>query len=80
VTTRPICRHPPRRFGLGAAGQLREGLVSQPGETTYDVVGGAIASLTIGRYQLGLLVGGSTIGLAQGQAGALGQVFASAAF
>lgn len=68
------------QLGVGAAGQLREGLVYQPGETTYDLVGGAIASLTLGRFQVGALVGGSTIGLAQGQAGALGQIFASARF
>jgi hypothetical protein len=68
------------QLGVGAAGQLREGLVSQPGETTYDLVGGAIASLTLGRFQVGALGGGSTIGLAQGQAGALGQLFASARF
>jgi hypothetical protein len=68
------------QLGFGAAGQLREGLVYQPGETTYDLVGGGIASLTLGRFQVGALGGGSTIGLAQGQAGALGQLFASARF
>jgi hypothetical protein len=68
-------------LGLGVAGQLREGLVhNQPGDTAYDVVGGAIASLTIDRYQLGALAGGSTIGLNQGQFGALGQLFASVRF
>ena len=50
------------------------------GETAYDVVGGAIASLTLGRYQVGGLFGVSTLGLNQGQAGALGQIFASARF
>jgi hypothetical protein len=68
------------QLGIGAAGQLREGLVSQPGETTYDLVGGGIASLTLGQFQVGALGGGSTIGLARGQAGALGQLFASARF
>jgi len=67
-------------LGLGAAGQLREGLVYQPGETTYDIVGGGIASLTLGRWQVAALVGGSTIGLAQGQAGALGQLMLTARF
>jgi hypothetical protein len=67
-------------LGLGAAGQLREGLVYQPGETTYDIVGGAIASLTLGRWQVAALVGASTIGLAQGQAGALGQLMLTARF
>lgn len=67
-------------LGLGGAGQVRIALVSQPGETTYDVVGGAIASLTLDRWQVGALAGGSTIGLSQGQAGALGQLFVSARF
>lgn len=68
------------QLGIGAAGQVREGLVVQPGETTYDVIGGAIASLTLGRYQLGALGGGSTIGLDQGHIGALGQIFGTARF
>jgi hypothetical protein len=67
-------------LGLGAAGQMRIALVSQPGETTYDVVGGAIASLTLGQYQVAALAGASTLGLAQGQAGALGQILLSARF
>jgi hypothetical protein len=69
------------QLGLGAAGQLREGIVhNQPGDTAYDMIGGGIASLTIDRYQVGALAGGSTIGLNQGQFGALGQLFASARF
>jgi hypothetical protein len=68
------------QLGLGVAGQVRDGVVIQPGETAYDVVGGAIVSLTISRYQLGGLFGASTIGLNQGQFGALGQLFASARF
>jgi hypothetical protein len=67
-------------LGLGVAGQVRDGIVIQPGETAYDVIGGGIASLTLGRYQVGGLFGGSTIGLNQGQFGALGQLFASARF
>ncbi|HEX3342939.1 MAG TPA: hypothetical protein VHS09_00150, partial [Polyangiaceae bacterium] len=66
------------QLGIGGAGQVRTAIVSQPGETTYDVVGGAIASLTVAEYQVGVLAGGSTLGLAQGQAGALAQVFAGA--
>jgi hypothetical protein len=31
-------------LGVGAAGQARLGIVSQPGESTYDVVGGPIAT------------------------------------
>jgi hypothetical protein len=68
------------QLGIGAAGQVRTAIVSQPDETTYDVVGGAIASLTLAQFQIGALAGGSTLGLAQGQAGGLGQLFASARF
>jgi hypothetical protein len=68
------------QLGIGAAGQLRTAIVSQPGETTYDVIGGAIASLTLAQFQIGALAGASTLGLAQGQAGGLGQLFASARF
>jgi len=67
-------------LALGAAGQVRKGLVSQPGDPSYDVVGGAIASLTIGRFQVGALGGASSLGLAQGQVGGLGQFFLSARF
>jgi hypothetical protein len=68
------------KLGLGAAGQVRIGISSQPGATSYDLIGGAIASLTIDRYQLGALAGASTIGLAQGQAGGLGEVFGTVRF
>ena len=68
------------QLGLGAASQIRQGVVLQPGVVTYDVLGGGIASLTLGRYQLGTLLGGSTLGLDQGHFGALGQLFASARF
>jgi hypothetical protein len=68
------------QLGLGVAGQLREGLVYQPGETSWDLITGGLASLTLGRYQVGALAGASTLGLDQGQFGALGQLFASARF
>jgi hypothetical protein len=68
------------QLGVGAAGQARRTLVSQPGESSYDVIGGAIASLTLGHYQVGALAGASTLGLAQGHAGGLGQLFATARF
>jgi hypothetical protein len=68
------------QLGIGAAGQARFAIVSQPGDNTYDALGGAIASLTLGRYQLAGLAGASTLGLAQGQAGALGQIFGTARF
>jgi hypothetical protein len=68
------------QLGIGAATQIRVGLVSQPGETTYDVISGGIASLTLGRWQLGALGGESTVGLNQGQVGGLGEVFATARF
>jgi len=67
-------------LGVGAATQVRVAIVSQPGETAYDVIGGAIASLTLGRWQLGALVGESTVNLNQGQVGALGEVFGTARF
>ncbi len=70
---------------LGAASQLRVGLVSQPGEPPADVIAGAIASLTLGRWQLAALGGGSTVGLAlptsvKIQMGALGEVFGTVRF
>jgi hypothetical protein len=68
------------QLGIGAAGQLREGLVYQPGETAWDLIAGGIVSLTLGRYQVGGLVGATTLGLDQGRFGALGQLFASARF
>jgi hypothetical protein len=68
------------QLGLGGAVQVRDGIVYQPGETAYDVIGGAIASFTIDRYQVGALAGGSSVGLDQGRFGALGQLFASARF
>lgn len=73
------------QLGLGAAGQVRMAISPVAGDPNapashYDVVGGAIGSLTIDRYQVGTLVGASTIGLDQGHAGALGQLFGSARF
>jgi hypothetical protein len=80
VVGRPI-----PQVALGAASQLRVGLVSQPGEPPADVIAGAIASFTIGRFQLAALGGESTVGLApQGtvkiQMGGLGEVFGTARF
>lgn len=69
-------------LGLGAAGQARIALAppADSPASRYDVVGGALASLTLGRYQIGTLAGASSIGLAQGQLGALAQLFGSARF
>jgi hypothetical protein len=72
------------QLALGAAVQYRKASYffgsAQPGDTTYDVISGGIASFTTGRWQLGALLGESTVGLSQGQAGALGEVFGSARF
>jgi hypothetical protein len=65
-------------LGVGAAAQGRYGVVIQPGETRYDTKGGGIVSWTIDRYQLGGLLGWSSLNLDQGHVGALAQVFASA--
>jgi hypothetical protein len=72
---------PVPQLAVGAATQVRIGLVaSQPGDTKYDVLSGAIASLTLGRWQLAALGGESTVGLNQGQIGGLGEVFGTARF
>jgi hypothetical protein len=72
------------QLGIGAASQLRKGLVSQPGETTYDVLGGAIVSFTLGRFQIGGLGGASTLGLpsstSAARSGGLAQLFLTARF
>jgi hypothetical protein len=68
------------QLGIGAAGQARVAIVSQPGETTYDILSGAIASLTLGRWQVAALGGESTIGLDPGHVGAFGELFATARF
>jgi len=73
-------------LALGAAGQARmrigddEARPVNPRERDYDVVGGGIASLTLGRYSVGALGGVSTLGLAGGHAGALAQLFGTARF
>ena len=71
-------------LGLGGAGQVRKGFVTQAGETTFDALGGAIVSLTLGRFQVGGLGGASTLGLpsptSSRRTGGLGQLFLSARF
>jgi hypothetical protein len=54
--------------------------VSQPGESTWDLVSGGLASVTFGQWQVGTLVGENTIGLNPGQVGAFGQLFATVRF
>ena len=51
------------QLGVGVAGQVRKGIVMQPADPSYDVLGGAILSLTLGQYQIGALGGISTLGL-----------------
>jgi hypothetical protein len=70
------------QLALGAAGQARVALSHSANDpsSTYDVVGGGLASLTIDRYQVGALGGVSSIGLAQGQIGGLGQLFGTVRF
>ncbi len=51
-----------------------------PARRRTTLVGGGIASLTLGRWQVATLVGASSLGLAQGQAGALGQLMLTARF
>ena len=68
------------QLGIGGAGQLRTAIVSQPGSNAYDALGGGMVSLTLQQYQIGALAGASTLGLLQGQVGALGQLFGSARF
>ena len=72
------------QLAVGGTVQYRKGSYffgpSQPGDTTYDIISGGIVSFTTGRWQAGALVGESTLGLNQGQAGFLGQVFGSARF
>jgi|SRR5580704_5142458 hypothetical protein len=78
VVVRPIAE-----LALGVAGQFRYGLVAQPGETREDAVSGLIASVTLGRWQIGGLGGESSIGLSstpQIRVGALGEAFATARF
>ena len=67
-------------LGVGAATQMRFAVVSQVGESTYDVIAGGIASLTLGRWQIAGLGGATTLGVDPGQVGAVGQVFGTARF
>jgi hypothetical protein len=66
--------------GIGAAAQGRYGVVTEPGESRYDTMGGGLVSWTFERYQVGALFGWSTLNLDQGHFGALGQVYAGARF
>jgi hypothetical protein len=70
------------QLALGGAGQARMAIARPAGATTstYDALGGGIVSWTIDRYQLGGLAGASTLGLVQGQVGALGQLFGTVRF
>lgn len=73
------------QLGLGGAGQVRVAIAPKAGDPNapashYDFVGGALASVTLSRYQIGALVGASSLGLDQGHTGALGQLFGTAAF
>lgn len=65
----------------GDIGQEEEGVGrARPlGKNEFDVIGGAMASFTLGRWQAGALVGASTIGMNE-RAGFLGQLFGSARF
>jgi len=70
-------------LAVGAATQVRLGVVSQPGEPIADVIAGGIASVTLGRWQVAALGGESTVGLNQGtqiKAGALAEIFGTARF
>ncbi len=76
---------PVPQLGLGAAGQVRIAIAPPAGDPSappshYDVVGGGIGSLTLGHYQVGALAGVSSLGLAQGTLGALGQLFGTVHF
>jgi hypothetical protein len=74
---------PISQLALGAATQLRLSLVKQTDEPEYDVIGGGIASLTLGRWQIAGLGGESTVNLNQGtqaRFGALVEVFGTARF
>jgi len=80
------------QLALGVAGQGRFAIAPPPASdpnapaADNDLIGGAIASLTVGRFQIGALGGVSTVGIAPTQptalarAGGLGQLFATARF
>jgi hypothetical protein len=71
---------PISQLALGGASQVRMAVVSQPGETTYDVIGGVIVSVTLDRWQIAGLGGETTAGRDQSRVGALGQIFGTARF
>lgn len=73
---------PIERLALGVAGQMRIAIAPPQDSTdsTYDVIGGGIVSVTFDRYQIAALGGASTLGLAQGSVGGLAQLFATARF
>jgi hypothetical protein len=78
VVGRPI-----PQLALGAASQFRYGLVHESDEPPFDIISGALASVTFGRWQLAALGGESTVNLNVNSAinvGALGEVFATARF
>lgn len=73
---------------LGVSGQVRAGIGEEESaagggprelEADTDLQGGAIASLTVGTWQLGTLVGASTLGLTD-HAGLLVEVFGAVRF
>lgn len=77
------------QLAVGLSAQVRGDIGEEEGEEAgrprvagrneFDVIGGAMASFTSGRWQAGALVGASTIGMAE-RAGLLGQLFGSARF
>jgi hypothetical protein len=74
-------------LAVGLSAQLRgdigeeeeERAAARAGRSEFDLIGGAMASFTSGRWQAGALVGASTIGLYE-RAGFLAQLFGSARF
>lgn len=70
--------------GVGGAAQVRgdigeDEIVEPAGRKEFDAVGGALASVTIGRWQIAGLGGASTLGL-KDKAGAIVQLFGAAQF
>jgi hypothetical protein len=70
------------QLAVGGAAQLRTAIAPPLGAagSNRDAMGGAIVSITLDRYQLGALVGASTVGLDKGHVGGFGQLFGSARF
>ena len=71
------------QLAVGGAGQVRIALGDDNeavARRSYDVIGGAIASLTLGRYGIGALGGASTLGLDRTRTGALAQLFGTVRF